>query len=364
MATFTISTDNVIIARVAGALYGYQLGNDSMNNVLASTAAVGVNSVLNSVVGRDALYNSWTPAAIATQMVANLGITTAAQVTEATAYITGKLTAVTSAQYGQTIAEILGMFSGLTSNAFYGTFATNYNNSVAAAVTRSQTADAADVASFSSVPASVGGTYVLTTAVATLTGTGFADFFEARIFDNGNSLQSNDVINGGGGIDTLNADIGLSQSFAITPETTSVEYVNIRAQAAAPDSGNGNNIVASKATIDAQRMSGVTKWASDNSRADVIIEDVRINSNVTTIEFKESDPGNVDFGVYFNQRNLVNTSGGSSSLNIYIMDTVSAVATPTEPSEVHQHGWLHVLHYYRRRQAVGRVERSSVRYRY
>jgi hypothetical protein len=56
---------------------------------------------------------------------------------------------------------------------------------------------------------------------------------------------------------------------------------------------------------------GVTRWESNNSRSDVIIEDVRIgNSQKTkdiTIAMVETDPGNVDFGVYFDQLSLRNS---------------------------------------------------------
>ncbi|MFI3187625.1 MAG: hypothetical protein QX198_16755, partial [Methylococcaceae bacterium] len=70
----------------------------------------------------------------------------------------------------------------------------------------------------------------------------------------------------------------------------------------------------------------MTTWESNNSRSDVIIEDVRTNSNVTTVSFVESDPGNVDLGVYFNERNLVNTTSSASSITLQIMDTVAAAA--------------------------------------
>ncbi len=172
----------------------------------------------------------------------------------------------------------------------------------------------------------------------TLTGTASDDIFNARILDNANTAQSGDKIDGGAGNDRMNLDIGNSQNFSITLESTGVEQVAVRAQAVGVDTSNNNisngaalsktNPGQISSTLDAQRMVGVTQWESNNSRGDVIIEDVRIASgNATktvTIAMVETDPGNVDFGVYFNQLSLRNTSSGTGTLNVFLMDTAAA----------------------------------------
>ena len=164
-----------------------------------------------------------------------------------------------------------------------------------------------------------------------LAGTSGNDLFLARIYNNANSLQSGDKLSGGAGNDRLEADVGTSQAFAITAETSSVEEVSIRAQANAVD--NGANNVAGIVQIDAQRMVGVNQWESSNSRADVVIEDVRIlPSQITkdiTIAMIETDPGQVDFGVYFDQYSLRNQTSSTSQLNLKIMDTVAAANAAT-----------------------------------
>jgi len=195
--------------------------------------------------------------------------------------------------------------------------------------------------------------------VDAILGTANADLFQAMVLANTNSLQSGDVIDGGLGVDTLTAYMGNSATFATIATTRNIENIDIQAQATPVDATNGNNLgnngtsagtgvatngqnttnLNNSVTIDAQLMSGVSKWASVDSRADVIVEDVRINSNVSTIEFKQSDPGNVDFGVYFNQRNLVNTTGGSSNLNIFLMDTAAANAAATAATPLLNHNF-------------------------
>lgn len=170
----------------------------------------------------------------------------------------------------------------------------------------------------------------LTTGQDNIVGTTGNDTFTARIFDNSNTLQSGDKIAGGGGVDTLSADIGNSQKFAITAETSDVEIVSIRAQAVATDSTDNNTASTSEVQIDAQRMVGVNQWESNNSRADLLIEDVRIlDTQITkdiTIAMVETDPGHVDYGVYFDQYSLRATNNASSTLTLEVMDTRSNAA--------------------------------------
>jgi hypothetical protein len=170
----------------------------------------------------------------------------------------------------------------------------------------------------------------LTTGQDNIVGTTGNDTFTARIFDNSNTLQSGDKIAGGGGTDTLSADIGNSQKFAITAETSDVETVSIRAQAVSTDSTDNNTASTSEVQIDAQRMVGVNQWESNNSRADLLIEDVRIlDTQITkdiTIAMVETDPGHVDYGVYFDQLSLRATNNASSTLTLEVMDTRSNAA--------------------------------------
>ena len=190
-----------------------------------------------------------------------------------------------------------------------------------------------------SAPAPITTFNFTTLAGETLTGTASDDIFNARILDNANTAQSGDKIDGGAGNDRMNLDIGNSQNFSITLESTGVEQVAVRAQAVGVDTSNNNisnnltplsktNPGQISSTLDAQRMVGVTQWESNNSRGDVIIEDVRIASgNATktvTIAMVETDPGNVDFAVYFNQLSLRNTSSGTGTLNVFLMDTAAA----------------------------------------
>lgn len=174
----------------------------------------------------------------------------------------------------------------------------------------------------------------------------------ARILDNKNTLQSGDKINGSAGIDTLTADIGTSQDFAITPELTSVEVFKVRGQANdalvgsfqngnnSTDNGD-NNTSTNAVSIDMERAlvgktagNFVQRVESNNSRADVIFEDLRLGAaaDITkdvTIAFVDSDPGNVDLGVYFDQASLRFASGTTaSSFTFQLRDGLANAATP------------------------------------
>ena len=188
-----------------------------------------------------------------------------------------------------------------------------------------------------------GQTFTLTAGMDNLIGSAFADNFVARTINNGNTLQDGDSIDGGAGLDTLYVDF-TNLGNAITPVLKNIEAVVIRAQTTTTDNTNGNNTSSNNfinlVQVDAQRSLavdldnhvtadfGVTRWESNNSRSDVVIEDVRIgNAQKTsdvTIAMVETDPGNVDFAVYFDQQSLRNTGSGTTTLTIQLMDTGAA----------------------------------------
>ena len=178
----------------------------------------------------------------------------------------------------------------------------------------------------------------LTVGQDNLTGSAGADIFYADIFDNQNTLQSGDRINGGAGTDILDAEVGNSQNFAMLPKTTSVENMFFQAQATAYDSSdnfnsdpedsplgdmgyefsylNANRDGASQ--IDAQDLQGVRQLWSDNSRANLVIEDVRENSHTTTIGMRDTDPGNVNYEVYFDPQHITGPGNDAEGATLTI----------------------------------------------
>ena len=163
-----------------------------------------------------------------------------------------------------------------------------------------------------------------------LSGTSGNDTFNATIFDNQNTLQSGDRIDGGAGHDVLNADLGTSALFAATPEIKNVEVIKFRAQANAADDGFNNVADGAGARIDAERIQagddGKLQLWSQDSRADLVIEDVRVNSNNVTIGMGNTDSGNVDMKVYFNDQYLKSEDATTTgTLNLQLIDTVGAL---------------------------------------
>ena len=158
----------------------------------------------------------------------------------------------------------------------------------------------------------------------TLVGTDGNDTFKALT----GQLDDNTVIDGLAGNDTL--DVTMRADSAIAPMVRNVEKVIVRAQDGNAGSpyvpGETDNNIYDYATIDADRFVGVHWWESSNSRADVKIEDVRIlDSQITrdiTIAFRDSDPGHVDFVVYFDQPSLRNVTTTSGIINCALVDNL------------------------------------------
>jgi hypothetical protein len=318
------SFSSTVVARAAAALYGLQLGYATMNSVMAEAnvpGSGGVNALIDGVYARD--FGNATTTSVAQRVVANLGIT-GAGAPDAVAYVQDLLDNTPAANRGSAVAEAVALFSTLDTHPVYGAAASAFNGRIAAAVAYGQTPGTFDR------EFNLGASLGLTLGVDFLTGTPSNDTIVARIFDNSNSLQSGDTVNGGAGSDRLEADMGTSANFAVTPETTNVETIAIRAQSHQDDFGDNNVAGPQRVKIDAERIVGAQRFESNNSRADVVIEDVRIlPSQITkdiTVAFVESDPGHVDYALYFDQYSLRNQVSNTSSINLQIMDTVAAAA--------------------------------------
>lgn len=143
------------------------------------------------------------------------------------------------------------------------------------------------------------------------------------------TLGDMDTINGGGGFDTLKAIV----SGIIAPTISNVEHLQFQAQHRTTDSGDNNladeGIVKVDFNTNVTNVTGFTTIENSNSRADLIIEDVRIaNHQVTkdiTIAMRETDPGNVDYGVYFDQNSLRSISSADSTVRLEVIDTRATV---------------------------------------
>lgn len=316
--------NNTVVARAAASIWGLKLGYVTMQAALAqaNASAGGVNAVINAAFNDS--FGRASNADVAATVVANLGLTGTAA-TEGAAYLVDAMAGAPEGGRGAAISSVIALFSSLSADPVYGAAASAFNTKVAAANAYSSTAGTQD-APLGYLPSA--GSFFVTTGVDNLSGTPGDDVFTAYIYDTQNSLQSADRIDGGAGNDTLFADMGASQGFAVTPITTGVENIVIRAQSTALDGADNNVAGTGRVQIDAERINGATRFESNNSRADVIIEDVRIlPSQITkdiTVAWVESDPGHVDYGVYFDQYSLRNQTSASSSINLQIMDTGAA----------------------------------------
>ena len=174
---------------------------------------------------------------------------------------------------------------------------------------------------------------MLTTGADSLKGTDANETFTGYIGTDSDTLQSDDMVDGGKGTDTL--DVTLANTpFAITPRSNAVEVLRVRSQANGDDEGTNDVqgftsaitknlsktnagesvptiVTAGDNTIDAQNMVGANQFWNTNSRADLVIEDVRNNSHETTLGFQSTDPGDVDYAVFFDPSHI--TAPGSST---------------------------------------------------
>ena len=332
-----LATSDVQIIRMAEALYNLRPGSTYLDNFRNYVADKGVDDFANTLASN---FASKTDEELADIVIANVHITGDAA-TEAKAFLVGQFAADSTAR-GKAILDGVNVLAGVGADPQLSAASEAFNADVKASLEYSKLAGNTEVAASDAAAdktaddlaalAKAAEALKLTVSGDDIAGTDGDDAFTAKIVDNANTLQTGDVIDGGAGVDTLTADLGTSQSFAITAETNSVEKVVIRAEARAETNDTNDNNMTDAVQIDAERMVGVTHYESNNSRSDLIVEDVRIESNeitkAVTIAMVSTDPGDVDFGVYFDQHSLrkaADTTAGAS-LNLELMDVRSKAA--------------------------------------
>lgn len=192
-------------------------------------------------------------------------------------------------------------------------FAAAGNNDVAQAISVMQdvTSNSATVqdALLAIDSSSVTLNHYLTTGQDMAMGGSGSDMFIAR---GNSSLDNADIIDGKGGIDTIEVMLDNNET-AESPLVTNVEVLKVQAQSRTATSGD-NDVDSGadvEANIDAGDMSSVEVYWSEDSRSDMTIEDISRNSHITTVAMRETDPGDVDANFYFDPENI--TAAGTNT---------------------------------------------------
>ena len=130
---FLIPTNAVQIARFANGLYGVQLGFASTNGIVSDVGGVGLIPTFNNYYSLS--FGAMTTAAVAQQVITNLGIVastgglSATAVSAALAYVTAQLNAAAPAARGAAVKAVFDMWSSISADAvngpIYGTTAAN-----------------------------------------------------------------------------------------------------------------------------------------------------------------------------------------------------------------------------------------------
>lgn len=317
------------VAQVIEAMFGVQPGYTILTDLADFADANSVDAMANLLI--PFAENTDSAEEFASSVVANLGITGDSAVATAEEYVVAQLNAAGESNWGAVILETAVLFSGLTEDATFGAAATAFNNSVIASLNYSL--DPANTAINGGDEPSETTIFNLTTAADNITGTASDDTFFADVFDNSNTLQSGDRLTGGEGTDELVAEVGLSQAFAISAKTTGVENVFINARSDSQDS-NDNNLQDDFVQIDAAEMRDVQQWWTNGSRADVVIEDIRINDDEITKDItfgmRDTDPGSDAAG---DDGDIANDTQTGASLHAYFdANSLRSTSTFTGPT--------------------------------
>lgn len=171
--------------------------------------------------------------------------------------------------------------------------------------------------------------------------TGAADkntLFIASEFDGVNTLQSGDVIKGGGGQNMLEADVTAGNTFGqlintVRPTVEGVQVIKFTSEQST-DNVHGQQV---EAGVRADRISGAQQIWSSDSRATLVVDDVRINSTAMTVGWQNADNANnaandMDYVLRYNNQNLVADDPTTQGrLVLKLLDQVGAAQNPSQP---------------------------------
>ncbi|MCC2868735.1 MAG: hypothetical protein LK562_13385 [Candidatus Accumulibacter phosphatis] len=238
----TPSTNSVVTARFAGAMYNLALNYSTTQQILASTSTPGaMTDVENQLFIRD--FSNMATGDVATIVATNLGLTGEA-FDAAVVFLTGWITGTVFTERGAVIAQIVNNFSLMTEDPTFGSFATAWNTKVGNAVAYAQNSSSTATIDFDDVPSANLDSFTLTNGTDIAT----ANIFTAGLVytpggdDRINALQDEDQLTGSGTNPTLNATLGNSNDnggVTITPRLNGIETINV----AFAGSGGGDGAV-------------------------------------------------------------------------------------------------------------------------
>lgn len=114
--SFSFVTNQTVLARNAGALYGITLSNSVMSSLVTQAGPSGMDMLLNTIY--TASVGNTAPATVAAALVSNFGLTGDAATTAQT-YIVGVLAGTLATARGAAVNNIITLFSSLATNPDY-----------------------------------------------------------------------------------------------------------------------------------------------------------------------------------------------------------------------------------------------------
>lgn len=138
------------------------------------------------------------------------------------------------------------------------------------------------------------------------------------------TLGDYDKLDGDGGNDALWAIIN-GDNNVTRPEIKNIEKISFSAQHERDYDTGSNNVTRDgwPVAVDADRIEGMTYLENDRSRADLAVEDVTTWSPMLTVAFKDTDPGDVDWGVFFDPQ-AIKANDSVADVDLQLMDVVYA----------------------------------------
>lgn len=264
------------------AFYGQAPSNPIYNNLIG---VAGASNVFNLALTIGNQFSTVSDAALATQVLTNIGITSS---TIPAASYTALQTALTSAfaayptQRGIVVLNALNLLTQLETDATFGTVAQTFNQAVtnsyvyASNTANTQTQTVGNIATTQPLTVNAGDIVNGTTGNDNINGNLFFNTPSGTFFQ---TLNTGDAVNGGTGTDTLNLGFNAGAAQNINATLTSIENLSI------------NTTGAGATTLDMTNSTGLSTVTVANGTAGGDVTLANLGTALTTVNLNSTGAG-------------------------------------------------------------------------
>lgn len=312
-----------LLVLAGAALWGARLGHATVQGLAEESRRVGVDAVIDAAFNRS--HGSYPNPEIAAAFVNSLGVVGPAR-DAMVASVVDELNLRDSTVRASRLLELATAFMRKTTDPDLGPFAVAFNARLQQALNHAATPGSGNEGL---VDPAFGTSVVLASDGDELSTGAGNEVLVARLVEGRATLQDADRIDAGGGTDAMLVQWRASADVVNSPHMSGIETLAITAELAF---GPAEALAAERprVLVNASQIEGIEQLSTSASRGGLVVQGVRLAAGQSTgdltVAMVDTEPGPVDFGVYFDLASLRPPSTTErSALTLQLLDYAAAI---------------------------------------